>query len=65
MNQIEQEFGNLNPNAPAALSRFAFLVGRWRCEAKVKLANGERQTFRARGSVTTSSAAMQSRTNTG
>ena len=47
MDQVEQKFGKPNPNAPAALSRFAFLIGRWRCEAKVRSANGEWQTFQA------------------
>jgi hypothetical protein len=47
MAQIDQEFGKLNPNAPAALSRFAFLIGKWRCEAKLKSANGAWQTFEA------------------
>ena len=36
-----------NPKAPAELSRFAFLIGRWNCEAKLKLADGEWQTFQA------------------
>ena len=35
MDQVEQEFGKPNPKAPAALSRFAFLIGSWRCEARV------------------------------
>jgi hypothetical protein len=47
MNQVDQKFGKPNPSAPAALSRFAFLVGRWRCEAKVRLADGEWQTWHA------------------
>ncbi len=47
MNQVEQEFGRPNPNAPAALSRFAFLIGRWQCEAKVRSANAEWQRFEA------------------
>jgi hypothetical protein len=47
MDQVEQEFGKPNPNAPAALSRFAFLIGRWRCEAKVRSADGEWQTLQA------------------
>ena len=47
MNRSDQEFGQPNPNAPSALSRFAFLIGKWRCEAKVKLENGEWQTFEA------------------
>lgn len=41
------DFGSLNPNAPSVLSRFAFLVGRYRCEAKLKSSNGEWQTFQA------------------
>ena len=47
MDQHEQEFGQVNPKAPAALSRFAFLIGQWRCDAKVKLVSGEWQTFQA------------------
>jgi hypothetical protein len=34
-----------NPNAPAELSRFAFLIGRWRFDAKFKAANGVLQAF--------------------
>jgi hypothetical protein len=47
MGQFEPEFGQFSPNAPAALSRFAFLLGRWRWEARVRLANGEWQTLQA------------------
>jgi hypothetical protein len=47
MDQVEQEFGKANANAPAALARFAFLLGRWRCEANVRLASGEWQTLQA------------------
>jgi hypothetical protein len=47
MDEVDQRFGKPNPNAPAALSQFAFLIGNWRCEAKVKLPNGEWQTFPA------------------
>ncbi len=47
MGQFEQEFGKLNPAAPEELSRFAFLIGNWRCEAKVKLDDGEWQHFQA------------------
>ena len=45
MAQVKQEFGKPNPNAPAALSQFAFLVGNWRFEAKVKVEEGEWQKF--------------------
>lgn len=47
MNQLDQDFGTPNPNAPAALSRFAFLVGKWRCVARVKSADGVWQTYQA------------------
>ena len=47
MGRVEREFGKPNPNAPEELSRFAFLIGNWRCEARVQLANGEWQTFQA------------------
>jgi hypothetical protein len=45
MDQAGQNLRTLNPHAPAALSRFAFLVGNFRCEARLKAANGEWQTF--------------------
>lgn len=47
MHPFDHEYGSPNPNAPAALSRFAFLLGRWRCEARVRMATGEWQTFQA------------------
>ena len=47
MDQVGREFGDPNPNAPAALSRFAFLIGRWRCDAKLKSTHGEWQNFEA------------------
>ncbi|WP_158944108.1 hypothetical protein [Granulicella sp. S190] len=47
IDQSGQEFGELNPHAPAALSRFAFLIGRWRCEAKIKSDHGDWQRYEA------------------
>jgi hypothetical protein len=47
MDQIDQEFGTRNPKAPAELARFAFLLGRWRCDARARSENGEWQSFRA------------------
>lgn len=47
MTYVEPEFGRPNPHAPAALSRFAFLIGRWRCDARVRHADGGWQTFQA------------------
>jgi hypothetical protein len=47
MAQSHQDFGRLNPKAPAELSRFAFLIGTWQCEAKLMEGNGTWQTFKA------------------
>jgi hypothetical protein len=47
MDQSGQEFGQVNSKAPAELSRFAFLIGKWRCDARLKLDDGEWQAFRA------------------
>jgi hypothetical protein len=41
------EFGEPNPDAPAELSKFAFLIGRFRCQAKVRLDGGDWQSFDA------------------
>lgn len=43
----QQGYGKPNPNAPAELSQFAFLIGRWRCESKVKGRDGVWTTYRA------------------
>ncbi|HEY0702038.1 MAG TPA: hypothetical protein VGD60_04655 [Candidatus Acidoferrales bacterium] len=40
MKQDEQSAGGLNPKAPAELARFAFLVGQWSGDAKLKRADG-------------------------
>lgn len=45
MKHLEQGVGKPNLNAPAELSRFAFLIGQWRFEARFKSSNGEWQTF--------------------
>jgi hypothetical protein len=47
MNQLDGEIAKLNPNAPAALAQFAFLIGRFRCDARVKLGDGQWQSFAA------------------
>ena len=41
------DFGALNPHAPPALSHFAFLIGKFRCEAKIKSADGTWQPYSA------------------
>lgn len=45
MKPHEPRLDQPNPNAPAELSRFAFLIGQWRFDAKFKSANGEWQEF--------------------
>lgn len=48
MNHPGQDFGKVNSNAPRELSRFAFLIGDWRCEARLRSADGKWQTFPAK-----------------
>jgi hypothetical protein len=40
MKPRERAYGKRNPNASPELSRFAFLIGKWRCEAKLKREDG-------------------------
>ncbi len=47
MDSADEGLGKPNPDAPEELSRFAFLVGTWRCDARVRSAEGGWQTFRA------------------
>lgn len=47
MEQSDREFGKANANVASELSRFAFLIGRWRCEANVRLDSGEWKSFQA------------------
>ena len=43
----KQDYGKPNPNAPQELSQFAFLIGQWRCDAKIKGEDGVWQPFQA------------------
>ncbi len=43
----DPDFGAPNPLAPAALSHFAFLIGKFRCHAKIKSPDGNWQTYDA------------------
>ncbi len=45
MGQSGLEAGKINLKAPQELSRFAFLVGQWRCDARLKSADGGWQHF--------------------
>jgi hypothetical protein len=46
-NQDDRGFGKLNTHAPAALAKFAFLIGNWKCEANLQSASGDWQKFPA------------------
>ncbi len=41
------DFGKLAPNAPPELTAFAFLIGSFQCNARIKTASGEWQRFEA------------------
>lgn len=47
MRPSRQKYGKPNPNAPKEISQFAFLIGKWRCDAKIKGENGTWQLFQA------------------
>ncbi|HJT72225.1 MAG TPA: hypothetical protein VJ731_18645 [Terriglobales bacterium] len=47
MEQTKEDYGKPNPNAPQELSRFAFLVGKWSGEAKLKLEDGTSESLKA------------------
>ena len=44
----ETDYGNRNPQAPPELSQFAFIIGEWRCDVRVKGDDGTWQTYAAR-----------------
>jgi hypothetical protein len=46
MPQLPHDFGKLNPDAPAELARFAFLIGNWNFTTTVKLADGQSIPFK-------------------
>ena len=43
----DKEYGNANPEAPSELSQFAFLIGKWRCDARIKGEDGTWQPYQA------------------
>ncbi|MGH9379886.1 MAG: hypothetical protein ACRD2Z_04655 [Thermoanaerobaculia bacterium] len=47
MDRDEEAYGSANPDAPAELSQFAFLIGRWRCDARLKLEDGSWEPLEA------------------
>lgn len=47
MERDEQKYGKPNPNAAPELAQFAFLIGMWRCEAKLKREDGTSESLLA------------------
>jgi hypothetical protein len=47
MERNEHAFGKPNPNAPRELSQFAFIIGKWRGEAKLKRDDGTWENLKA------------------
>jgi hypothetical protein len=47
MERNEHEYGKPNPNAPQEMSQFAFLVGKWHGEAKLKREDGTWENLKA------------------
>lgn len=43
----DKEYGNPNPKAPPELSQFAFIIGKWRCDARLKGEDGTWQPYQA------------------
>jgi hypothetical protein len=43
----ETDYGNPNPNAPPELSEFAFIIGKWHCDVRVKGEDGTWRTYAA------------------
>jgi hypothetical protein len=44
---LQQDFGKPSPDAPPELHAFAFLIGQWQCNAKIKTPKGDWQRFEA------------------
>ncbi len=47
MEQDEKQFGKASPTAPPELSQFAFLIGKWQCQVKLKGEGGAWQNLSA------------------
>jgi len=43
----DKEYGTPNPKAAPELSQFAFIIGEWRCDARMKGEDGTWQSYRA------------------
>jgi len=47
MKRSDRDHAKLNPHAPQELSRFGFLIGEWRCDAKLKREDGTWENLNA------------------
>lgn len=47
MKMDNRPYGTKHPNAPAELAHFAFLIGRYGCDARLKVADGGWQNLKA------------------
>jgi len=47
MLHVQPDFGKLSPDAPRELAAFAFLIGSWQCNARIKTPTGDWQRFDA------------------
>ncbi len=47
MTMDNRPYGTKHPNAPAELAHFAFLIGRYECDARLKAADGRWQKLQA------------------
>jgi hypothetical protein len=43
----DKEYGKANPEAPPEFAQFAFIIGKWRCDAKIKGEDGTWQPYQA------------------
>lgn len=43
----DEEYGSPNPQSPPELSQFAFIIGEWLCDARVKREDGAWQKYQA------------------
>ena len=43
----DKEYGSPNSKAPSELAQFAFIIGEWRCDARLKVEDGTWQPYQA------------------
>jgi len=43
----DKEYGNPSPKAPAELSQFTFIIGKWRCDVRLEGEDGTWRPYQA------------------